>query len=85
MQAAIWADLDPDDDVVAQPDKPLTLGSYQAEKLPEAEIECIAVGDTLPEMPLYLYDGQIDAPLEVTYQAAFRGMPAYWRDVLEKQ
>ncbi len=27
----------------------------------------------------------VNAPLEATYLAAFRGMPAFWRDVLEER
>jgi hypothetical protein len=34
-------------------------------------------------MPLFLTpDVYVDVPLEPTYQAAWEGMPAYWRDVL---
>jgi hypothetical protein len=28
-------------------------------------------------------DRYVPVPLEATYQAAYRGVPAYWRDVLE--
>ncbi|MFI5455061.1 MAG: hypothetical protein ACHRXM_06380 [Isosphaerales bacterium] len=28
-------------------------------------------------------DFYINIPLEATYQAAYRGVPAFWRDVLE--
>ncbi len=49
----------------------------------EAFIELVAVGDTLPEMPLFLTpDVYVSVPLEATYQSAWEGMPAYWRDVL---
>jgi hypothetical protein len=35
-------------------------------------------------MALFLRpDRYVQVPLEPTYQAAFRGMPAFWRDVLE--
>jgi hypothetical protein len=56
-----------------------------AAPLPEAFLEPIAVGDVLPDnMPLFLQvDGHIKVPLEATYQAAYRGMPAFWRGVLE--
>ncbi len=41
-------------------------------------------GHRLPEMPLFLQpDRYVNVPLEPTYEAAYRGMPAYWRDVLE--
>jgi len=47
-------------------------------------LEHFAVGTALPEMPLFLRpDRYINVPLEPTYQAAYRGMPAFWKDVLE--
>src|SRR5262249_32962424 len=85
LHAAIWAELGAADDDPPWPaDKPLTLASYMAAPLPEAFLEPIAVSDVLPEMPLFLQvDGHIAVPLEATYQAAYRGMPAYWRGKLE--
>ena len=42
------------------------------------------VGDTLPDMPLFLEpDGCVMVPLEATYQAAFAAQPRRWRDVLQ--
>ena len=50
----------------------------------EVYLEHVAVGAALPEMPLFLrLDRHVNVPLEPTYQAAYRGMPAFWRDVLE--
>ena len=47
-------------------------------------LEHLAVGAALPAMPLFLRpDRYVDVPLEPTYQTAYRGMPAFWRDVLE--
>jgi hypothetical protein len=64
--------------------KPLTLAAYVAGTLPEAYLEWIAVGEALPDMPLFLQAAHyINVPLESTYEAAYRGMPAYWRGVLE--
>jgi hypothetical protein len=35
-------------------------------------------------MPLFLNpDRHVDLPLESTYQAAYHGMPSFWRGVLE--
>jgi len=46
--------------------------------------EHFAIGSPLAEMPLFMRpDRHINVPLEPTYQAAYRGMPAFWRDVLE--
>jgi hypothetical protein len=36
-------------------------------------------------MPLFLQsDRYVKAPLETTYQAAFRGMPSFWREALDR-
>ncbi len=48
-----------------------------------AHIEPTAVGRPLIDMPLFLTpDAHVNVPLEPTYQAAFRGVPRRWRDVL---
>jgi hypothetical protein len=63
---------------------PLTLASYVAGPQVDIDIEHLAVGSPLPEMPLFLRpDRYVNVPLEPTYQAAYRGTPAVWRDVLE--
>jgi hypothetical protein len=83
MHNAIWEEFDAADDVLVA-DKPLTLAAYVAAAVAEAYVEPIAVGDTLPDMPLFLESfGYVNVPLEATYQSAYRGTPAYWRAVLE--
>jgi hypothetical protein len=65
-------------------DEPLTLVGYAAGPRVEVYLEHIAVGATLPEMPLFLRpDRYINVPLEATYREAYRGVPAFWREVLE--
>jgi hypothetical protein len=65
-------------------DEPMTLASYTAGVPIDAHLEHAAVGTPLPEMPLFLTrDRYIYVPLEPTYQAAYKGLPAYWRGVLE--
>jgi hypothetical protein len=66
-------------------DEPLTLASYVAGLQVDGYLEHVSVGSLLPEMPLFLRpDRYIDVPLEATYQEAYRGVPAFWRDVLER-
>jgi hypothetical protein len=61
-----------------------TLASYIAGPRVNVYLEHPAVGDPVPPMPLFLRpDRYINVPLEATYQVAYRGMPAFWRDVLE--
>jgi hypothetical protein len=83
LHAAVWNQFDeaPYDLPVAEP---LTLAAYTAGPPVKAYLEHLAVGGLLPEMPLFLHsDRYIPVPLEATYQAAYRGVPAFWRDVLE--
>jgi hypothetical protein len=62
----------------------MTLVSYRANGIVEAYVEHLTVGDPLVEMPLFLdADFYINVPLEATYQSAYRGVPDFWRDVIE--
>jgi hypothetical protein len=64
--------------------EPLTLASYTAGLPVNAYLEHLAVAAILPDMPLFLSsDRYVPVPLEPTYQAAYRGVPAFWREVLE--
>lgn len=64
--------------------QPLSLAAYRADTSPTAYFEPIAVGDTLPDMPLFLTpDRYVNVPLESTYQTAWRGVPNRWKQVLE--
>ncbi|HEV3257295.1 MAG TPA: DUF4058 family protein [Gemmataceae bacterium] len=85
IHGAVWEYFDnqPYDSPAGEP---FTLASYAAGSAPEVYLEHLAVGNALPEMPLLLsWDRYIHVPLETTYQAAFRGRPAFWRGVLEGQ
>lgn len=67
-------------------ERPLTLASYAAEGANYfgAYVEPIAVGDALPDMPLFLTpDVYVNVPLEPTYQAAWQGFPEPLRGVVE--
>lgn len=65
-------------------DEPLTLASYLAGPRVDVYLQHVAVSAVLPEMPLFLRpDRYINVPLETTYQNAYRGVPDFWRDVLE--
>jgi hypothetical protein len=69
----------------APPDKPLTLAAYTAGVLTRAYVEPAAVGDRLPDMPLFLDAAfYVNTPLEASYQAAWSGMPRQDRRVLER-
>ena len=82
IHAAIWAQVD-DAPYRLPPDKPLTLVAYDCGIETEAHIEPVAVGQALPDMPLFIEPGgHILVPLEATYMAAWETVPARWRRVI---
>jgi hypothetical protein len=87
MHGIIRQRLGPCDEPYDLPaDEPLTLASYAAGPQVDVYLEHLAVGAALPEMPLFLRpDRYINVPLEATYREAYRGMPAFWRDVIEER
>ena len=83
IHGLIWGEI-ADDSYRLPTDRRLTFASYESELSTRAYVEHLAVGDPLPEMPLFLEpDGCVSFPLEATYQAAFAVMPARWREVLQ--
>ena len=49
-----------------------------------AYIETVAVGDVLPDMPLFLKTGfYVPAPLETTYQTTWNVFPAALKGLLQ--
>jgi hypothetical protein len=67
-------------------DEPLTMASYAAGRDVEVYLEHFSVGAALPDMPLFLKsDRYVNVPLESAYAEAYRGTPAFWRDVLERR
>ena len=84
IHAAIWEYMAGGDYALPE-DKPLTVAAYEATDSLLAFVRHLAVGQPLPEMPLFLEpDGCVQTPLEATYQTAFEAMPARWRNVLER-
>jgi hypothetical protein len=82
IHRAIWGE-DCGEDYTLLADKPLTCVAYVGGAGAEAFIEPVAVGDALPEMPLFLTpEIYVPMPLEATYQSAWEAMPTYWREVL---
>ncbi len=83
IHAAIWSEIE-ESEFQLPPDQPLTLASYSSGRLKRAFVEPVAVGEKLPEMPLFLEpDRYILTPLEPTYLDAFAAVPKRWRDELE--
>jgi hypothetical protein len=66
-------------------DKPLTVAAYSAAEPRTAYIEPVAVGDLLPELPIFLDSATyVPAPLEATYQATWAKCPEVVRELLEQ-
>jgi hypothetical protein len=84
IHALIWEDYGDELDA-PPPGQPVALASYLARTLPEAYLEFVAVGAALPAMPLFLdLHAYLTVPLAATYDQAYRGVPAIWREVLER-
>jgi hypothetical protein len=83
IHGAIWEHYGAIEYVVPR-DHPLTLVSYRSTAVVEAYVEHLAVGDHLIDIPLFLdADFYVNVPLEATYQTAYRGVPAFFREVLD--
>jgi hypothetical protein len=83
IHKAIWDEF-LEEDVDLPPDKPLTLAAYDAGPPRVAYVEPVAVGDVLPDMPLFLKpEFYVPAPLEATYQTTWSGFPAPLKSLLE--
>lgn len=82
IHRAIWSQED-DGDFALPDDKPLTCVSYLGCPGAEVFLDPVAVGERLPDMPLFLTRSiYTPVPLEATYQATWEGMPDFLRDVL---
>lgn len=66
------------------PAKPLTVVSYRSEYEVTAYVQPVAVGDRLPDMPLFLTgDEYVVAPLEQSYLDNWAELPLPYRKQLE--
>ena len=76
VHKAIW-DQFKEEPFELPPDKPLTLAAYAAGSEKVAYVENAAVGDRLPDMPIFLTpDHYVPCPLEATYQVTRSVFPA---------
>ena len=83
IHKAIWDEIH-EEPFEPPPDKPLTLAAYSAGVPKTAYVEPIAVGDALPDMPLFLEpEVYVPTPLEATYQSAWAVFPEALKGPLE--
>lgn len=65
-------------------DEPSSFATFVANPRVEAYLDYAPLGGSIPEMPLFLtHDRYVPCPLEAAYESAYRGVPAYWRNVVE--
>ena len=83
IHGAMWDEITGQDQGIPQ-EKPLTMVAYETGLTVRAYLQPVAVGDLLPDMPLFLEPGvHVMVPLETIYQAAWQAVPRRWRAVLE--
>jgi hypothetical protein len=84
IHKAIWDDL-VEEDFQLPADERLTIAAYDAGPPPVAYVEPIAVGEALPDMPIFLKpDFYVPAPLEESYRTTWDDFfPAPMKRLLE--
>jgi hypothetical protein len=84
LHRAIWEFVTSEDGPTQPAHRPLTVAGYQAGDVPTAYVEPFAVGDFLPDLPLFLTEDYfVTVPLEETYQATWDVLPVELREPLE--
>jgi hypothetical protein len=85
IHKVIWDRLR-DEPFELPPDKQLTVAAYAVGTETVAYVEPVAVGDPLPEIPIFLTaDWYVPCPLEATYQTAWEQFPAPLKGPLESR
>jgi len=83
IHGALWEQVS-DEPYKAPAAKSLTLAAHSAGSDITAFVEPVAVGDKLPDLPLFLLPNyHVVVPLESAYLSSFQGVPQRWRTVLE--
>jgi len=83
IHGAIWNEIDPSAPFIFPDKRRLTAVSYHAIRPTVAYVEPMAIGLTLPLMPLFLdHQRYVNLPLEAPYLAAFGAIPMHYRNRL---
>lgn len=84
IHKALWNEF-VEEDFDLPPGKQLTVASFDAGPPRTIYVEPIAVGDILPDMPLFLKAGiYVPTPLESTYQTTWQMFPAPLKGLLKE-
>lgn len=82
IHAAIWEAIAGEEYHLPEA-PPLTLAAYECGDRVRAYVLHTAIGEALPEMPLFLERGQaVSVPLQSTYNTAFEEVSHRWKRVL---
>jgi hypothetical protein len=82
IHGAIW-DYIAGKDYSPPVEKPLTVAAYESDLVTRAYVEPIAVGDALPDMPLFLEPGGcVSVPLERSYQTTWDTLPPPLKELI---
>lgn len=84
IHKVLWDEVGEDVPFAFPAEKDRILASYQTGDARAAYVEPVAVGDTLPDMPLFLTSRlHVPVPLEPTYQATWDATPQELRLAVE--
>jgi hypothetical protein len=83
IHAALW-ELRTDESHGVTADEPLGLAAYRIDDVPRCYFERVAIGQSLPDMPVFLTPlHYVNVPLELTYMDSYNAMPERWKQVIE--
>lgn len=86
IHRAIWENVTLCSPFEQPADKRLTLASYEGGAVPTAYVEPFAVGQALPDLPIFLEEGfYIMVPLEETYLATWNRLPSEIRALFSER
>ena len=85
VHRVIWDEFEDEDILFEFPaGKDRILASYDAGREKAAYVEPIALGDVLPDMPLFLFEGRhIKVPLDATYRTTWGVLPRALQVIVE--
>ena len=84
LHRLVWEELSDEPFDPRPPDKPLSIAAIDAGDPLTVYVEPLAVGDLLPDGPLFLAPGRyVNVPFEATYRAAWEVTPTPIRDEVQ--
>ncbi len=85
VHAAFW-ELRTEESHGVTTEEPLGLVAYRIDDVPRCYFERIAIGQPLPDMPVFLTPlHYVNVPMEQTYMESYRAVPERWKQVIESR